>query len=73
MKIIQKAKFALMYGNRDVVHVDHMGRKDVENIKVEDPIANCAIIELNGLQFTSAAPRSAAEAAKINEVLHTIQ
>lgn len=68
--IIQRAKFFLMREKHLVVEHDHStGRMEV----VED-LAECgpvqpAIVEIHGFRLRSDTPKTAAEAAKINEAI----
>jgi hypothetical protein len=64
MKLLQSAKFAAGAGGHDepTKWADKYGSPHSSA-----PVVMPAIIELDGIQFQSAVPKTAAEAAKINE------
>jgi hypothetical protein len=74
MKILQPAKFALLYENqrKAVIETSRYGGCDssaIVNERVETPLTQPATVEVNGVLLMSASPKSAAEAARINEKL----
>lgn len=73
MKLIQQARFALLYRNQrtPTMTEDISGREVVEVVanNSEDSLSQPAVIELNGIHLSSPLPKTAAEAERINRVL----
>jgi hypothetical protein len=68
MKILSYSKFALLYEKRPVI-VDDRDGAFVGSHSEETPLTQPATVEINGVLLMSASPKSAAEAARINEKL----
>ena len=68
MKILAPAKFALLYEKRPSIEQDYDGLY-VASVSQETPLTQPATVEVNGVLLMSASPKSAAEAARINEKL----
>jgi len=68
MKILSYSKFALLYEKRPSIEQDYDGLH-VASVSQETPLTQPATVEVNGVLLMSASPKSAAEAARINEKL----
>lgn len=75
IQIIQRAKFALLYGTQPKAEVIDLGDgtySSAINSRAETPINCPAIISIGGLRLTSETPTTAAKAAEINEAIEAL-
>ncbi len=73
MKIIQYAKFALLYEKQSaVIAGDHDDPDYVGETQVESNLNQPAIVDLGGIRLHSDIPTTAAQAARINERLKEV-
>lgn len=74
--VVQRAKFALMYRTDRiaVIQQDFSGDDEAAIVPAhsENSITQPAIVEVAGLRLHSATPKSAADAAKINEAITSL-
>lgn len=72
--VIQRAKFFLMREKHLAVERDHLtGRAEVVEELAECGPVQPAIVEIDGFRLRSDTPKTAAEAAKINEAIDRLR